>query len=157
MKYIYFEEEEEQQQQQRPPPPQYIREKRRLFSQGVHIIVVAVYVVVVIICSPFACNYLPVTINFSFNSVATTGELQNHNIIVKYSLAGHLLIQEKIHQDLNRLKMAVREGQVVQEVLEVHVSTPLEDPITVEIAITKTSTGEEIVPTSLTAECVPLF
>jgi hypothetical protein len=64
--------------------------------------------------------------------VIPAGQLYNHNIIVKYSPADHLLIQEKIHQDLNRLKMADREGQVGQEVLAGHVSTPLGVPATVE-------------------------
>jgi hypothetical protein len=45
-----------------------------------------------------------------------------------YSQADHLLIQKKIHQDLNRPKRVVQEAQVGQEVLEAHVLTRLEDP-----------------------------
>jgi hypothetical protein len=48
------------------------------------------------------------------------------------SQADHLRIQEKIHQDLNRLRMVFREVQADLEVLEAHVLTHQEDPINVQ-------------------------
>jgi hypothetical protein len=48
--------------------------------------------------------------------------------VADYSQADHLLIQKKIHQDLNHPRMVVQEAQVGQEVLEAHVLTRLEGP-----------------------------
>jgi hypothetical protein len=95
----------------------------------------------------FPVTTFPAAINFStshyYNTTVTlAGQLYNHNIIIKYSQADHLLIQEKIHQDLIRLKMADREGQVGREVLVGHVSTPLGVPATVETAMTAMLTAE---------------
>jgi hypothetical protein len=68
------------------------------------------------------------------NTVYAQHYLTVFSNVTDYSQEDHLLIQRKIHQDLNRPRKVVQEAQLGQEVLEAHVLTRLEGPT--KIAIT---------------------